>query len=124
MSTPAGGSENQLAYCDAAACCRPWIGRLRHQPVANIVDRYEREYIGLNIQIQPGYDHFIQTSDPAIQAKLIAARRGDLVRVHGVVKGNGRNIRVLSFEVIKAAPVLELVPAARAEEPVPEGLAA
>jgi hypothetical protein len=38
------------------------------------------------------------------------------VRVHGVVIGTASNICILSFDVVKAAPVLELVPAAAVVE--------
>lgn len=81
-----------------------------------IQDRYERDYIGRSVEINPGYDRFVQSADPTIQAQLLAAKRGDLVRVSGVVKNNGSNIRVLTYTVVKAAPVtLELVPDATAD---------
>jgi hypothetical protein len=73
-------------------------------------DRHGQDYIGLNIEIQPGYDRFVQSADPAIQAQLFAANRGDLVRIVGVVKGGGNSIRILSYTLVKAAvSALELV---------------
>jgi hypothetical protein len=70
----------------------------------NITDKYERDYIGLNIEIEPGYDRFVQSANPEIQALLLAAKRGDLVRITGVVKGRGSNIRILTYTTLKAAP--------------------
>jgi hypothetical protein len=67
-------------------------------------DRYERDYIGTNIKIQPRYDRFIQSSDPSIRAQIMAAKRGDLVLVTGVEKNRGRNVRIQTFKVLKAAP--------------------
>lgn len=65
---------------------------------------------------KPGYDRFVQSANPAIQAQLFAAKRGDLVLITGVVKNNGRNIRLLTFKTLKAAPpALEVVPAAVTE---------
>lgn len=69
-----------------------------------ITGRYERDYIGLNIEIDPGYDKFIQSADPKIQAQFMAARQGDLLWVTGVVKNGGKSIRVLTMKVIEAAP--------------------
>jgi acetyl/propionyl-CoA carboxylase alpha subunit len=65
-----------------------------------ITGRYERDYIGLNIEIDPGYDKFIQSADPKIQAQFMAARQGDLLWV----TNGGKSIRVLTMKVIEAAP--------------------
>ena len=64
-----------------------------------------REYIGLVIEIQPGYDRFVQSADPVIQAQLMAAKRGDLVYITGVVKGKGgTNTRIKTFKTLASAP--------------------
>jgi hypothetical protein len=34
----------------------------------------------------------------------MAAKRGDFVRVSGVVKNRGTNIRILTYQTLKAAP--------------------
>jgi hypothetical protein len=79
-------------------------GQIKTLVDSNITDRREREYAEINIEIDPGYDKFIQSADPAIQARMMAVNQGDLVLVTGVVKNNGRNVRILVLKVLKAAP--------------------
>lgn len=55
----------------------------------NITDRYERDSSGLNIEIDPGYDNFIKSANPAIQAQFMAAKHGELVLVTGVPRTAG-----------------------------------
>jgi hypothetical protein len=72
----------------------------------DVTDRHGRSYVGLFIEIEPGYDRFVQSADPAIQEQMLSAEPGDLVRVVGVVKGaskgnsNGTSIRVLTYTVV------------------------
>ena len=57
----------------------------------------------MNIEIQPGYDRFVQSADPVIQEQLMAAKRGDLVYITGVVKGKGTNIRIKTLKTLVPA---------------------
>jgi hypothetical protein len=88
----------------------------------NITDRYERDSSGLNIEIDPGYDNFIKSANPAIQAQFMAAKHGELVLVTGVPRNGGRNIRVLTIRVLRAAPppVINVVVDNTVSDPVVE----
>jgi hypothetical protein len=85
------------------------------------VDKYEREYVGLNLQISPGYNRFVQSADPAIQAQLKEARKGEVVWVTGVVKNRGSNIRILTIKTLVQAATPGPVAVA---QPVTETVAA
>jgi len=81
-------------------------------------DRFDREYLGLPIEAEPGFDRFIQSADPKIHEQLRTLAKGDVVRAKGVLqgskRGNGNNIRVESIEVISKAPTGPVAVAAAA----------
>jgi hypothetical protein len=78
----------------------------------------------MNIEINPVYDRFVQSADPAIQAQLMTAKRGDLVYITGVVKNKGRNIRITGFKTLKAVEPAIAIVAASTNSTVTEAVAA
>lgn len=68
----------------------------------SVKDAYGREYFGVPVEIEPGYDRNIYSCDPVVVEKIKAAKKGDIVNVTGVKRRSGA-IRVTSFEIVTPA---------------------
>jgi hypothetical protein len=73
-----------------------------------VKDRFDRLYVGIPIEAEPGFDRYVQSADPLIHEQLLSLAKGDVVRAKGVLqsskRGNGSNIRLESITVISKAP--------------------
>lgn len=67
-------------------------------------DRYGREYLGVKVEIEPGYDKGIYSADPLVQAQIRDLTPGDIIDVSGPQRRGGA-IRATSIVVVRKADV-------------------
>src|ERR1039458_2388684 len=66
-----------------------------------VKDRFDRLYVGIPIEAEPGFDRYVQSADPLIHEQLLSLAKGDVVRAKGVLqsskRGNSEMQKALSF---------------------------
>jgi len=84
------------------------IGKVLAVTDGGVKDRYDRTYQGVPVQIEPGYDRFMQSANPELHEQIRALVPGTIIHAVGVQKRNssgmGFHMQVKELKVLEEGP--------------------